>query len=149
VALQELTGDTQTALSAEDLDIVRQQFELVTQRRRTVAPSVWSEDAVLVVHPPTLDSGTDFGRDAIARWFESWFSQFRDDHSFELGDLREVGDAVLAVTTHRGRGRASGAIVQATTASVFWVRDRLVVRGELFWDDIEGARQAASRERPD
>jgi ketosteroid isomerase-like protein len=108
-------------VSKENLDIVRRQFELINQRRRTVAPGVWSEDAVLIVHERTPDSGTHVRREAIARWFESWFSQFRDDYSFELEDVREVGDAVVAVSQHRGTGRASGINVEATSASVFWV----------------------------
>ena len=136
-------------MSDLNLDLVRRQFELLNERNREAAPSTWSEDVVLIVHERGLDSGTYVGRHAAARWFESWFSQFRGDYSFEFEDVREIGDAVVTVTHHRGTGLASGANVEATTANVFWTRDGLVVRIELFWDDIQGAMVAASRLRPE
>ncbi len=49
------------ALSERDVDIVRQQYELVTRGSRGLVPRTWSDDTILVVHEGSLDSGTYVG----------------------------------------------------------------------------------------
>jgi ketosteroid isomerase-like protein len=127
---------------------VRQQYELVTRGDRGLVPRTWSDDTILVVHEGSPDNGTYGGRDAAARWYESWFTKFRDDYVFELLETREVDDAVVAIVRHHGTGRASGVRVKARTANVYWLRDGLVVRTEIFWNDVDSAMRAAAGESP-
>ena len=35
--------------------------------------------------------------------------------------------------------------VEAMTANAYWLRDGLVVRTEIFWNDVEAALRVASR----
>jgi ketosteroid isomerase-like protein len=133
------------ALSEQDVDIVRQQYDLVTGGRRGVVPRTWTSDTILVVHEGSPDNGTYVGREAAARWYESWFTKFTDDYVFEVEELREVGDAVVAIVRHHGTGRLSGVPVEAMTANAYWLRDGLVVRTEIFWNDVEAALRVASR----
>jgi ketosteroid isomerase-like protein len=140
--------DTRAALSEQHVDIVRQQYDLVTSGRRGSVPRTWTDDTILVVHEGSPDNGTYVGRDAAARWYESWFTKFTDDYVFEVEELREVGDAVVAIVRHHGTGRASGVPVEAETANVYWLRDGLVVRTEIFWNDVDSALRAAAGESP-
>ena len=118
---------------------------------RVYAPGVACTDPRMFEggHPARFeDNGTYVGRDAAARWCESWFTKFTDDYVFEVEELREVGDAVVAIVRHHGTGRASGVPVKAATANVYWLRDGLVVRTEIFWNDVDGALRVAAGESP-
>ena len=75
----------------------------------------------------------DFFRDWIDQWDEP-------DSQWQLEQTRP--DTVLAITTTRGRGRASGVPVEFTYAQVWTFRDGDPVRMVLY-ADIEKGRRAA------
>jgi hypothetical protein len=71
-------------------------------------------------------------RSELRAWLKGW-----DYWRAEADEFLEVGDYVVVLTTYHGRGRESGVEIEQLGAHVFKLRDRKVVRLEIF----------ASRER--
>jgi|SRR5215218_10272002 len=61
---------------------------------------------------------------------------------FEPTELREAGDSVLAFVRIVGRGKASGAEVDARLVHVWKMRDLRAVRIRTFFDPTEAVREA-------
>lgn len=79
---------------------------------------------MLVAHSSVSpDTGVFTGREAVGRWFGDWFRAFGKDYRFEVEEAQSVGDRVLVVARHHGRGRTSGAGVEGMTANVDSVRE--------------------------
>jgi ketosteroid isomerase-like protein len=120
-------------MSRGDLEVVRDQFAAVNERDFPRAMSYYAEDVELVVHPDAfLERGTFSGRDAVGEWFGNWFATFERGYHFDITEARDLGDVVLLVADHHGRGRTSGAEVHGRTAYLYTVRDGKVVRAELY-----------------
>jgi ketosteroid isomerase-like protein len=114
-------------------DVVRDQFEAVNVGDFARAMDLYAEDVELFVAAGAfLQSGTFRGREAVGRWFGDWFATFEPGYRFEIEELRDVGDRVLLVASHRGRGRASGVEVRGRTGYVYGVREGRVSRVELY-----------------
>jgi ketosteroid isomerase-like protein len=72
------------------------------------------------------------GKEAAVAWLADWFGRFDSDYRFEIEESLDWGDRVLVVTTHRGKGRASGVPISGQTAQVMTVRDSKIVRQDFF-----------------
>jgi hypothetical protein len=119
-------------MSQENVDVVRDQFAATNERDFRRAMSHYAEDVELVVHRDAfLEFGSFEGRDAVGQWFGNWFATFEPGYHFEIEETRDLGDRVLLLATHRGRGRTSGVEVQGQTAYLYRVRDGKIVRVEL------------------
>jgi ketosteroid isomerase-like protein len=131
-------------MSREDVEVVLDQFAAVNERDFPRAMGHYAEDVELVVHPDAfLESGTFKGRDAVGRWFGNWFRTFEPGYRFDIEEARDLGDGVLLVASHHGRGRASGVEVHGQTGYLYRLRDGKIVRGELYLsraDALEAAR---------
>jgi ketosteroid isomerase-like protein len=120
-------------MSQENVEVVLDQFAATNERDFPRAMSHYAEDVELVVDREAfLQGGTFKGRDAVGQWFGDWFRTFEPGYRFEIEEARDLGDAVLLVATHRGRGRTSGAEVHGETGYLYTVRDGKVVRAELY-----------------
>jgi hypothetical protein len=51
--------------------------------------------------------------------------------TLDIHEARDLGDVVLLIATHHGRGRSSGAEVHGETGYLYTVRDGKIVRVEL------------------
>ena len=119
-------------MSQENVDVVRDQFAATNERDFRRAMSHYAEDVELVVHRDAfLEFGSFEGRDAVGQWFGNWFATFEPGYHFEIEETRDLGDRVLLLATHRGRGRTSGVEVQGQAAYLYGVRDGKIVRVEL------------------
>jgi ketosteroid isomerase-like protein len=76
------------------------------------------------------------GYDAIAQFFDVWTREW-DDYSFEVEEILDAGDKVVAVVRDEGRGKSSGIKLERWHAEVWTVRDGKVVRIEPFDDKAE------------
>ena len=111
---------------------MRDQFEAVNQRDFARAMAHYAEDVELFVDSDAFfQRGTFRGKDAVGRWFGDWFATFEPGYRFEIEESRELGEWVLLVASHRGRGRASGVEVSGRTGYVYGVRDGRVRHVEL------------------
>lgn len=107
--------------------------ELITQ---TCDPEIeWIED------PGRADGRIGRGHAGVQESWERWLDGF-DEYSFELEEVRDCGDDVLAVGREHARGAASGAAVSSRTYAVLSFRDGKLFRYREFLDE-QAARQAA------
>jgi ketosteroid isomerase-like protein len=90
----------------------------------------WHEPA------PSPEAGSHRGRDSFERFFRGWIESF-DDFRVEPEQVVERGGRLIAVVRQSGRGRASGADVEARLAHVWTVEDGKAVRWEAVADADE------------
>jgi ketosteroid isomerase-like protein len=69
-----------------------------------------------------------------------------DEYQFELRELIDAGDHVLAVGWHRGRGKGSGVEVSEEIFSVWTLHIGEVVRQRMFRDRIQALEAAGLSE---
>ena len=120
-------------MSQQDVDLVIDQFQAVNERDWARAMSLYADDVVLVVDSDAwLEGGTVEGREAVGQWFGNWFSAFGPGYRFEFDEVRDLGDTILLVASHSGRGRTSGVEVSGQTGYLYTVRDGKIARAELY-----------------
>jgi ketosteroid isomerase-like protein len=94
----------------------------------------WVED------PQRADGRVHRGHEGVKASFEEWLTGF-EEYEFELEEVIDCGDDVLALWTEHGRGAASGAAVSARNHAVLTFRDGKLLRYREFYDE-RAARQA-------
>jgi ketosteroid isomerase-like protein len=120
-------------MSQENVEVVRDQFAATNERDFRRAMSLYAEDVELDVHPDAfLEHGTFSGRRAVGQWFANWFTTFEAGYRFDIEETRDLGDAVLLVAAHHGRGRTSGATVRGRTGYLYRLRGGKIARVELY-----------------
>jgi ketosteroid isomerase-like protein len=87
------------------------------------------------------DARTYEGIDEVRSFLES-FERHWTKLRFEPRELREAGDMVVAYCNLTGRGRASGAEVDAEVIHIWRLRDLRVVSVSTFFDPEEAAKAA-------
>jgi ketosteroid isomerase-like protein len=134
-------------MSQENVDLVRAHFAATNKRDFPRAMRDYAEDVELVVDPDAfLEGGIFKGRHAVGQWFGNWFATFEPGYHFDIEEVRDLGDVVFLIASHRGRGRASGAEVQGKTGYLYTVRGDRIVRVELYPGRTEALEAAGLRE---
>lgn len=134
-------------MSKQNVEVVRDQFAAVNERDFPRAMGHYAEDVVLLVDRDAfVEAGRFEGREAVGRWFGSWFATFEPGYRFEIEEARDLGDRVLLVASHSGRGRSSGAEVRGLTGYLYGLRDGRITRVELFADRAGALEAAGVRE---
>jgi ketosteroid isomerase-like protein len=119
-------------MSQRNIDVMRDQFAATNERDFPRAMSHYADDVVLVVSSALMESGTFEGREAVGRWFGSWFATFEPGYHFEIEEIRDLGDRVFLDVSHLGRGRTSGIEVTTRMGYIYTLREGKIVRGELY-----------------
>jgi ketosteroid isomerase-like protein len=115
-------------MSQKNVEIVREYFAATNEQDFPRAMTYYAEDVEMMTSGnATLESGTISGREPVGQWFGDWFRSFRRGYRFEVEQILDVGNTVLAVARHGGVGKASGVEVQATNAYVFRIEDEKIV----------------------
>jgi uncharacterized protein len=83
------------------------------------------------------------GLDEVRHFLQS-FERHWEELRFELEELREAEGAVLAFVRLVGRGKASGAEVDARVVHLWEMRDLKVLRIRTFFDREEAASAAGA-----
>ena len=122
-------------MSQENVEVVRRVFDAVERRDGAAALALYDADFEWdfsrVPWGEVAGPGVHRGRDALPRVYREWLSAW-ENYEEKLEELIDAGESVISVLTGRGRGRASGAEVEITTAGVWTVRDGKVVRSVWF-----------------
>jgi ketosteroid isomerase-like protein len=79
-------------------------------------------------------------REFLRDWLEPW-----DDYEFQLQELREVGNKVVALARQAGNSRASGVRVEMEVAHVGTYRRGKNTRLEIYAGHAEGLQAAGLR----
>ncbi len=133
-------------MSRGNVEVVRGAFEATNRRDWESAMSAYVDDVELVVHGSFVPSGTYNGRAEVGGWFGDWLATFEPDYKFDIEEIREVGDAVVVVATHRGRGKLSGVETEARTAYAFWLQNARIGRVALYDERAEALEAVGLRE---
>ena len=133
-------------MSQENVDFVRNLFsgaddmdkEALLAILPEAVPQAFTEDCVWEEDPARADRQVWRGHDGIVASFTRWLDQW-EEWGFEVSQIEDHGDRVLAVMTEHGRGGSSGADVSATNHLVLTFRDGRIARYQEFYDE-EAAR---------
>jgi uncharacterized protein len=122
-------------MSQENANVVRAVVDAQRRRdwqafRRLYDPDIEWEDASGLWGDWGTRRGFEEVRDAWVTWFEAF-----EQVDFEIEELIDVGDNVVAFVRASGRGRESGLVIEQRLASVWTVRDQRVVQ-------VRGYREA-------
>jgi ketosteroid isomerase-like protein len=132
----------------ENVEVVRAYFGATNEGDFARAMRYYAHDVELVVPGDAfLEGGRFKGTDAVGRWFGNWFRTFQPGYRFDLEEARDLGEVVLVVAGHSGRGRTSGAEVRATTGYLFRVRDGKIASVELYAGRGEALEAAGLSDR--
>jgi ketosteroid isomerase-like protein len=121
-------------VSEENVEIIRRAVDAFNAEGPDAAGDRFFADEVEFHDPPDSPSPrVARGREQVRAQFNA-FNEAWESRRSEPQEVRAVGaDRVLLVSTEHFRGR-DGIEVQATSASVFTLRDGKVVRWQAFWD---------------
>lgn len=128
-------------MSRQNVEVVHGMFEATNRRDWESVMAGYADDVQLVVAGSFLFTGKYSGKAAVGGWFADWLRTFERDYRFEVEETFEISNAVVVLMRHRGRGKRSGAEVEARTAYAFWVREGRIVRVELH-DELAQALEA-------
>jgi ketosteroid isomerase-like protein len=128
-------------MSQENVKLVEAAFAAYARGDEPGLLELIAEDVVITQFPEQVDVRDYHGHHGLRLVMTEWVGTW-DDWSIEILRAREVGDKVLATARQRGRGRASGAPMDAEAAFVFTVRAGLIARWQMFTSE-EQALDAA------
>ena len=122
------------------MEIVRWAFayEMYGRGDRAQAATYFAPDFVNNPIEERPFSGLDSIRDNIERWASAW-----KDFEVTAEEFLDAGDRVVVTARHRGRGRESGAMVDARFYLVYTLRHGKVIRADEYADRaaaLEAAR---------
>ena len=96
-----------------------------------------------LITPAAPLEGANVGHEGIRRFFQE-LEESAESSSFEVREVRAVGERVIAFFRVRGVGRISGAETSMDLAGVYSVEDGKIRRAESFADH-DAALQAVRR----
>jgi len=133
-------------MSQENVEVVREVLEAQRRRdwqafRRLYDPDIEWEDASGLWGDWGKRRGFEDVQDAFMTWFEAF-----EEANFDLEDVVDVGDDVVAFIRISGRGRESGLVVDQRIPTVWTLLNRRVVRVRGYRDEAEALEAAGLSE---
>ena len=131
-------------MSQENLEVVRRIYDAVARRDAVIPFEVYAEDIVWDLsnagfRAALMAKPVYHGHEGVRQFWRESLSAF-GEIDFDVEELIDVGDRVLAVIREREIGRASGVPVQANHLAVWTFAGGKVTRMQMFTD-----RRAAER----
>jgi ketosteroid isomerase-like protein len=119
-------------MGEENVETVRRAWETVASRGVPAALEFFAEDCVMEDFPELPDASTYLGKDGVIE-IERHFRETWGDFEQEPVEFIDAGnDLVVAAVAMRGRGKGSGAPLDAQAFWVHEVRDGLIARMRAF-----------------
>jgi ketosteroid isomerase-like protein len=133
-------------MSQENANVVRAVVDAQRRRdwqafRRLYDPDIEWEDASGLWGDWGRRRGFEEVREAWVTWFEAF-----ENVDFEIEELIDVGDKVVAFIRATGRGRESGVVIDQRLPSVWTVRGQRVVRVSGYREPGDALEAAGLRE---
>src|SRR3954451_11125193 len=132
-------------MSQENVEIVRRIYDAVARRDDVTPFEVYAEDIVWEIADQRaaglMPKGVYQGHEGVRQFWHDAVSVF-GKIDFDVEELVDAGDQVVAVVRDRRVGRTSGVPVEATHLAVWTLADDKVIRLQTF-DDREQALEAA------
>ena len=116
-------------MSQENVEVIRQAFESFNGGNREVFLSLYDDDIVLHIAPPSIDAGTYYGAEDVERQYARMFAPFGETYRVEIDELIAAGDSVVVFSRAKGRGRRSGVEVEGLPGwGIFTMRGGRIIR---------------------
>jgi ketosteroid isomerase-like protein len=129
------------AMSEENVEAMRTVIEAFNRRDGQAFGSFLAEDAEIIPIRAAVEGTTYRGPDAASLYCaaveDSW-----DGLHWEVEDIRDGGDWVLALGRIRGRGRDSGVEIDAHGGWLAAFRDGLITRFQTFPERAQALKSA-------
>ena len=134
-------------MSQENVEIVRRVFEAFragdTERvLEMVDPAIEWDLSRAATWP---ERPVYRGYDDVLRFFAEWTGEW-DDYEFDLEELLDAGERVVAVIRDGGRSKTAGIKLERRHSEVWTLRDGKVVRIDLFDTKAEALEALELRE---
>jgi ketosteroid isomerase-like protein len=133
-------------MSEDNVEIVRRAFayEIYGVGDRADAEAIF--DPNVVMNPfRAIDEEPSYGPHAMRDDWERWASAF-EELTVTVEEIIDAEDQVVVVAHHQGRGRESGAEVDARYYEVYTVRNGKVLRVDEYADRAEALEAAGLSE---
>ncbi len=127
--------------------LIREGYEAWNLGDRSFVLEHLSPDVVWVTPPDDPDQGVFRGHDAVQKFWDQWQAAV-GQLKFEIEELTETGNRVLAVVKRSGVGHHSGLAVSDVVCQVFFFEDKgtcSLVRE--FYDRSKATAAAGTPER--
>jgi ketosteroid isomerase-like protein len=135
---EEITG----RLRGSNADVVRAVLEAQRRRDWDAFPRLYDRDIEWEdVSGLWGDWGTRHGFDDVRDAWITWFEAF-EQVEFEIENMIETGDEVVALLRISGRGRESGLLVEQRMPSVWTVQRGKIVRVRGYRNEAEALKAA-------
>jgi ketosteroid isomerase-like protein len=102
-------------------------------------------DAVAFRAPPLPDSKTYHGPEGVLQMYVDWTTEFAE-FEMKAEQFIDAGDRVVVEVLQRGRGRASGAVVEGRFWFVHTIADGMIKRQDVFDTRAQAFEAAGLRE---
>jgi ketosteroid isomerase-like protein len=135
------TGVRKQPSAPQNVEIVRRLFEHWERGEWEAGREVFEDTCEVVFSTSAFPDAGSYraGREALRAWLN--FTEAFETFETEVEEILETDERVIVLARIRGRGRASGADVDAKVGAVFRLRDAKIVRYEL--TDRQEALEAA------
>jgi ketosteroid isomerase-like protein len=120
-------------MSQENVEIVRRAWTAFNSGDLDAFLEGVAEDAEFEEDPVFPEAGVFRGREEIAGYIKSFQEQMRD-HRFEIDEIRDLGDRVLALLHETARGASSGIEVDQRPAFLYEFRAAQIARVRAYLD---------------
>jgi ketosteroid isomerase-like protein len=128
--MERSTGDTERAMSEENVEIVREMFDAWNRRDYAAAQEAFDPEVEVEVRVESDIDGTYRGYDGLRKMLRFWgaFATFRSD----IEEVLVAGDEVFITAHHYGRGKSSAVDVETKNWQVFTMRDGRIGRYRIY-----------------
>jgi ketosteroid isomerase-like protein len=134
-------------MSQENLELARRGYEAFARGDLDAVFDDFMHPEIEAHDPPEVPDATIYrGRKAVRQDWEQTADLF-EDFSIDLEKSFDLGDEVVLFLRFRGRGRESGAELEAPMAHVWTFRDGKAVRLRQFLDRAEALEAAGLSEQ--
>jgi ketosteroid isomerase-like protein len=133
-------------MSAQNVEAVRRAWEAFNRGDPETFFADTAAEVEFAEDPAFPEAAVFRGREEIVRYLAG-FQEAMAEHRFEVEELRDCGDRVLALVHETARGTTSGADVDQRPAFLFEFRNGMIGRVRAYLDRAEGL--AAVGQAPD
>jgi ketosteroid isomerase-like protein len=133
-------------MSQENIDRLRRGYEAFARRDLDAAlemmdPEIEAHDA-----PEAPDAAVHHGREAVRRDWEQMFALF-EDFTIDIEEVFDASEELVVFLRLSGRGRESGAGVDARMAHIWTLREGQAIRLRQYLDRAEALAAAGVSEQ--
>jgi ketosteroid isomerase-like protein len=121
------------SLMSKNVELVREALAAFLRGDLDRALEFAHPDVVSFRAPPLPDSQTYHGIDGVLQMYDDWTADF-EEFEMQVVELTEVGDRVVVEMVQRGRGKASGVVVEGRFWFVYTLRAGRIARQDVYGD---------------